>query len=167
MRIRTTILAGVVALAAVGVQAASRPDACALIPPAAAGNILGAKVTAHAMDTSAAGPGAASMCRYSTGRVGGGFLLLAGRVHYTNAAQEVAQRKKEAVSDVPPGVGKPAFADVKGLGEAAYLAESPGYFQLHVLNRGTVIVINMNRDATAANVTQAERLARVALAHLK
>lgn len=168
MRIPTTIIiAGAIALIACGVRAASQPDACALVPAAAAGKILGAKVAPHPMDTSAAGPGAASMCRYSTGHIGGGFMLLAGRVHYTSAAKEVAERKQEAVADVPPGVPKPVFADVKGLGDAAYLVESSGYFQLHVLDHDTVVVINMNRNADAGAVAQAEKLARVALAHLK
>lgn len=146
---------------------AANPDACTLIPAAAASKVLGTKVAAHAMDTSLAGPNAASMCRYSTGRIGGGFMLLAGRVHYTDAAREVAERKKEALSDAPAGTRKPTFRDVKGLGEAAYLAESSGYFQLHVLQRGTVVVVNMNRGADSRAVAQAEKLARVALGNLK
>lgn len=94
-------------------------------------------------------------------------MRLAGHVHYAKAAQEVAVRKNEALCDTPTAIPKPTFEDVKGLGEAAYLAKSRGFFPLHVLQRGSVIVINMNREADARAVGQAESLARVALGKLK
>lgn len=142
-------------------------DACQLIGVAQASKILGTKITVHAMDTSAAGPGAGAMCRYGGSGIGGGFMLIAGRVHYTNAATEVARREKEALSDTPPGIPTPSFTNIKGLGDAAYLAKTSAYFQLHVLAHGTVIVINRNVAASAKSVEQSKQLARVALTRLK
>ncbi len=142
-------------------------DACQLISVAQASRILGTTITVHAMDTSAAGPGAGSMCRFGGSGIGDGFMLIAGRVHYTNAAAEVARREKEALSDTPPGIPTPSFTDIKGLGDAAYLAKTSAYFQLHVLAHGAAIVINRNVTASAKSVEQTEQLARVALKRLK
>jgi hypothetical protein len=142
-------------------------DACQLIGAAQASRILGTTITVHAMDTSAAGSGAGSMCRFGDSGIGGGFMLIAARVHYTNATTEVARREKEARSDTPPGIPTPSFTDIKGLGDAAYLAKTSAYFQLHVLAHGTVIVINRNIAASAKSVEQAEQLARIALTRLK
>jgi IMP dehydrogenase/GMP reductase len=142
-------------------------DACQLISAAQASRILGTNITVHPMDTSAAGPGAGAMCRYGGSGIGGGFMLIAGRVHYTNAATEVARREKQALSDTPPGIPTPSFTDIKGLGDAAYLAKTSAYFQLNVLAHGTVIVINRNMAASAKSVEQAKQLARVALTRLK
>ena len=133
----------------------------------AAGRILGTKVTVKPVDTSAAGPDAASICDYETGTLHGGFMLLAGRIHYTDAAAEVAYQKKTAAGDVPPGMAKPTFTDVKGLGEAAYLLKAAGSFQLHVIAHGTAIVIGMLQNATPTAVTQSKQLARIAYSHLK
>ena len=94
-------------------------------------------------------------------------MLIAGRVNYTNAATEVARRAKEALSDTPPGIPAPSFTNIKGLGDAAYLAKTSACFQLHVLAHSTVIVINRNLAASAKSVEQAEQLARVALTRLK
>jgi hypothetical protein len=130
-------------------------DACSLVSAAEAGKILGAKVTVHPTDTSGLGPGAASLCGYTTGRVLGGFLLrVAPGAQYTD------------LKEGEPGP-KLTFADVKGLGKAAYLTETRGYFMLNVLGHGTYIMITIDRGPNAANIAQAEKLARVALGHLK
>ncbi len=50
-----------------------------------------------------------------------------------------------------------------GLGEAATLAKSDGYFQLHLLSRRKVLVINRNHAADEKAVKQVEELARLAL----
>ncbi|MGA7966632.1 MAG: hypothetical protein WCB49_12255, partial [Gammaproteobacteria bacterium] len=59
-----------------------------------------------------------------------------------------------------------SHTDMKGLGDAATLMKGQGYFQLHVLAHGTSIIINMNHNATHANVAQARQLAGIALQHL-
>lgn len=130
-------------------------DACKLVSAAEAGRILGVDVTVKPIDTSAAAPDAASLCSYQTGKVGGGFMLLAGRVHYTDAAAEVASRKKEELSGVP------------GLGEAAYLAKTPESLELHVLDHGAVIVVTVSRKPDDATVAQTEQVARAALGNLQ
>jgi len=94
-------------------------------------------------------------------------MLIAARVRYSDAATEVARREKEALSDTPPGIPTPRFTNIKGLGDAAYLAKTSAYFQLHVLAHGSVIVINRNVTASAKSVEQTEQLARVALTRLK
>jgi len=143
-----------------------RINACQLVSVGEAQEALGAEVTTKPIDTSAAGPEAASMCSYQTGRVGGGFMLLAGPLQYDDAAAEVANRKKEAVSDVPAGIPTPTFKDVSDLGDAAYLAETPGSLELHVLDHGAVIVLTMNRKPDGAAESLAERLARFAIRRL-
>jgi len=167
-RRRIVIVAAIAAGFAANCHAASANiDACQLISAAQASRILGTTITVHAMDTSAAGPGAGSMCRFGGSGIGGGFMLIAARVHYTNAATEVTRREKDALSDTPPGLPTPRFTDIKGLGDAAYLAKTSAYFQLHVLAHGAVIVINRNVTASAKSVEQAKQLARVALKRLK
>ena len=142
-------------------------DACRLVSAAEAGEILGVDVTVKPNDTSAAGPDAASLCSYQTGRIGGGFMLLAARVRYADAAAEVASRKQAALEDVPEGMTKPEFSDIEGLGEAAYVSRTPESFQLHVLDHGVVIVVNMNRAPDDAAVTLSRRIARVALENVE
>jgi|GEM_PF-2031879 len=142
-------------------------DACELVSAAEAGEVLGTDVTVKPIDTSAAGPDAASMCSYQTGQIGGGFMLLAGRVPYRDAAAEVADRKKEELSGVPAGIPEPTFTDVTGLGEAAYLAETPESLELHVLDHGAVIVVTLSRKPDTAAETLAEQLARVAVGNLE
>lgn len=154
-------------LIAVCKAAGGNIDACQLISIAQAGKILGTKITAHPVNTSAAGPGTASMCSFAGTGIGSGFMLIAGRIHYTSAAQEVARREKEALSDTPPGLPRPSFATVKGLGDAAYLAKTSAYFQLHVLANGKVIVVNRNTTANTKTVREAEEIARAVLAHLQ
>lgn len=145
---------------------AGKIDACKLISAAEAQKILGTAVKVKPVDTSAAGPDAASMCSYQTGRVRGGFMLLAGRAKYGNAAAEVTRREKEAVSDIPPGIPTPTFAGVQGLGEAAYLAKTSSSLELHVLQHGVVIVVTVVRKPDAATIKECEAVARVVLTHL-
>jgi hypothetical protein len=144
-----------------------RINACELVSVGEAQEALGAEVTTKPIDTSAAGPEAASMCSYQTGHVGGGFMLLAGRLQYDDAAAEAANREKEAVSNLPPGIPTPTFKDVSGLGEAAYLAETPESLELHVLDHGSVIVLTMNRKPDGAAESLAERLAGFAIRRLE
>jgi hypothetical protein len=144
-----------------------RIDACKLVSATAAGRILGARVTVKPIHPVGAGPDAASMCDYDTGSLRGGFMLIAGRIQYTDAAAEVAYQEKMATGDVPPGMDQPTFADVKSLGEAAYLLKAGGYFQLHVLAHGTAIVISMLRDTRPKALAQSKKLARIALGNLK
>ncbi len=134
----------------------------------AAGRILGARVTVKAVNPSDTQPGDASICDYDTGSLHGGFMLFAGRIHYTDVAAEVAYQKKTAAGDVPPpGVDyKPTFSDVKGLGEAAYLLKVHGSFQLHMLAHGTAVVISM-MGASPKALAQSKKLARIALGNLK
>lgn len=153
-------------------QSQGRPDACALIGADAAGKVLGTRVTVKPQDTSLAGPDAASMCHYLTGSARGSFTLLAARIPYKNgdAAAELADRKKQILSDWnsgSSGLAKPTFTDVDGLGEAATLLKAQGFFELHVLAHGAVVVITMTRAANAETVAQAEKLARIALGKLE
>lgn len=151
-----------------GCQAGGNPvDACHLISASQAGNILGTNITARPINTSAAGPGAASMCNFSGSGIGQGFMLMAGHVKYANAASEVKRREQQAVADIPPGIPKPRFKNISNLGDAAYLATTPTTFQLHVLDHGNVIVINRNVAAGTKAVTQAQQIARVVLKQLK
>ncbi len=137
-----------------------RINACKLVSAAAAGRILGTRVTVKPINTSAAEPDAASICDYDTGSLHGGVMLIAGRIHYTNAAAEVAYEKKTAANDVPPlGVDyQPTFVDVRGLGEAAYLLKVQGSFQLHVLAHGAGVVISMLQDANSKTLAQSKSL---------
>ncbi len=145
----------------------SKIEACKLVSATAAGRILGTRVTVKAVDTAVAGSDVATICNYNTGSVHGGFMLIAGRIHYTDAAAEVAYQEKTATTDIPPGTGKLTFSftAVKGLGEAAYLAKMRGSFQLHVLAHGMAIVIAM--DASPKAVARSKQLARIALGNIK
>lgn len=163
MRYTAILAALVLALPTGRALAGGPPDSCKLIGADAAGKILDAKVTVKPINTYGA---PASHCMYSTGH-GGGFSLLVGRIHYKNAAAELARQKKTAVESWPPSMAKPTFTDVKGIGDAATLLKGQGYFQLHVLAHGTAIVINMNRQANADTVKRVEKLARIALDHLE
>jgi hypothetical protein len=141
-------------------------DACTLLSASQAAKILGAEVTSKPVDTSGAGPDAASICHYQTHQVRGGFTLLAGRVQYADPAAEMADRKKAEVSDLPPGIPTPTFSDVTGLGEAAYLAETPESVELHVLDHDAVIVVTLVRKPDPAAEDLAERLGRAAVQNL-
>jgi hypothetical protein len=148
-------------------SAGGKIDACKLISAEQAGKILGTTITIRAIDTSAAGPNAASMCNYAGPGIGGGFMLIAAHIGYSDAAAEVASQKKQESSDVPPTLPKPSFSDVQGLGDAAYLYKTPGSFQLHVLAHGAAIVVNRNVNASTKAVDQAKQIAKAALANLK
>jgi len=151
------------------VQAAgSQPDACTLIDPAQAGRILGHPVAVHPVDTKLAGPGAASMCNYSSGHMRGGFMLLAARLSVTDLANEMASEKKEIRDESMKALNiTPKISDMSGLGDAAFLVDSGGFLQLHVFVHGNKIVINRNTKATPKVVDETEQLARAALARLK
>jgi hypothetical protein len=142
-------------------------DACKLISASQASHILGGEIKAHQMDTSAAGPEAGSMCNYSGKHISDGFMLIAAHIQYSNAASEIKAQQKAAASNIPPGIPKPSFSNVKGIGEAAYLYITPGTFQLHVLDHGISIVINRNVAVNSKTVEQAKQLARVAIEQLK
>jgi hypothetical protein len=148
-------------------SADTKINACKLVSAAQAGRILGATITVRAIDSSAAGPHAASMCNYAGQTIGGGFMLIAAHIGYSDAAAEVASQKKQEASDVPPTLPKPSFSDIQGLGDAAYLYKTPGSFQLHVLAHGDAIVINRNTAASAKAVDQAKKIAEIALSNLK
>ena len=142
-------------------------DACKLISASQASHILSSKIKARTIDTSAAGPNAPSMCSYISRHISDGFMLIAGHIKYSNATREVKAQQKIAASHIPPGIPKPTFANVKGIGDAAYLYKTPGSFQLHVLAHGYSIVINRNIAASTKVISQAKQLARVALKRLK
>ena len=142
-------------------------DACKLVSADQASRILGTKITVRAIDTSEAGPDAGSMCNYSGGGIGSGFMLIAAHIGYSDAAAEVASQQKEESSHLPPGIPHPTFSTVEGLGDAAYLYKTAGSFQLHVLAHGDAIVINRNAAATAKEVDQTKQIARIALSNLK
>jgi len=165
--LKTAFITLVIAMSyTLGCQADSKIDACRLISDAKASSILGTKITAKPINTSAAGPDSGSMCNYSGSKMSDGFMLIVGRVQYSNAESEVKKRQKEAVSDTPPGIPKPTFDQINHLGDAAYLAKTSVYFQLHVLAHGNVIVINRNVAASKKTVEQAKQIARVVLEHL-
>lgn len=167
-RVPSIGLAAALALTGLTLRAeAAQPDACALIAPAQASHILGTAVTAHKVDTHLAGPGAASMCNYSTGHMNSGFMLLAAHLKVPDLAHEVASEKKR-IHDESVKMLKiaPKISDVGGLGDAAFLVDSGGFLQLHVFAHGDKIVINRNARATKKVVAETEQLARAALGGL-
>ncbi len=107
------------------------------------------------------------MCHFKGPGINGGFMLQAGRVHYKNAAKEVAEQEEGMVKSTPPGLPVPSFTSIEGLGDAAYLAKTSAYFQLHVLAHGSAVVINRNVVASAKAVEQAKQLAQAAITRLK
>lgn len=141
-------------------------DACTLIDSAQAGKVLNTTIAVKPVDTSAVSPGAVSVCNYQATHMDDSFMVIAGPLKYQRAGAEMARRKQSMVSDVPPGVPRPVFTVVQGLGDAAVLAQSPGYFQLHVLANGKVLVINRNHSSDDVAVKQVEALARLALMKL-
>lgn len=150
-------------------QADSAPlDACSLINAGQASRILGVKITVHALDTSAAGPNAATMCRYSSGRVSGGFMLLVARLRVADLAHEIASEKREIRSETSKMMKTtPKITDVADLGDAAFLVDTGDFLQLHVFAHGNKLVVNRTVRATKTIIDQTEQLARVALARLK
>jgi hypothetical protein len=174
-RARTTVLLAVGGLVVAGVACggqalADPPDACGLIPPAAASKILKTSVSAKPVIKAAARRMGASLCDYETAQMHGGFMIIAGRIRYHDARKEAASQQRLMREDTPPsGVPPMTFAgNLPHLGEAAWLVKGPGSsFQIHVLAHGVSLVISMNRDATSARIAQARRLAETALDHLR
>lgn len=150
-------------------QASAKIDACKVISPDAASKILGATIRTKTIDTSSAGPGAASMCNYNDGTIHGGFMLIAGRFSRNlDMAKEAASEEKSAVKEWKQHAGgSPTVTDIKGLGEAAYLFKAPSTTELHVFSHGTSLVLVRTVDASPTVVKQTEALARLALANLK
>lgn len=147
--------------------AGSRIDACSLLSAQQAGAVLGVSVTRKPVDTSAAGPGAASMCNYSSASLPQSYMLLASRLKVSDLAKEVASQKAEISKDMQQNIHMtPKFADVKDVGDAAFLVEFAGTMQLHAFAKQAVIVVNRNVNATPENVAQLENFARAAVAHL-
>ena len=108
------------------------------------------------------------MCNYSSGRMQGGFMLLAAHLSVVDLAHEVASEKKEIGDESMKALKiKPKFEDVSGLGDAAFLVDSGGFLQLHIFAHGNKIVVNRNTKATKKAVDETEQLARAALARLK
>jgi hypothetical protein len=148
--------------------AGPQPDACSLIDAAQASKILSIPITVHPVDTSAAGPGAASMCRYSSGHIMGGFMVLAAHLAAPNLAREVASEKQRISSDTNPIMKTaPKITDVAGLGDAAFLVDAGSFLQLHVFAHGNKLVVNRTARATKEVIDQTEQLARVALGRLQ
>lgn len=137
-------------------------DACKLISAADASRILGVKLKVKKVGNS----DISSMCNYSGGGLHGGFMLIAARLHYKSAKQEVTRQEKAVGSSTPPGLPKPHVEPVSGLGEGAFIYEMGGTFQLHVLSHGASIVIGRNTPRNPTTLSQAEKLARLALKKL-
>jgi hypothetical protein len=168
-RLRPIGLAVALALVSAAPHAeAAQPDACTLIAPARASHILGAAITVHKVDTSIAGPNAASMCRYASGHMGSSFMLLAAHLKVPNLAHEIASEKKR-IRDESVKMIKitPKISDVNGLGDAAFLVDSGGFLQLHVFAHGNKIVVNRTTRATKKVIAETKELARAALDGLK
>lgn len=143
--------------------ASTQLNACALIPVDAIANIFHFVVTTKLGYPSPAAKSRISMCEYLSGENAGAFRLLVKLGAYTNAKQQVSKIKAELTS----GGTEPTFEDVNGLGDAAFVSQSPDLFTLHVLDHGDYITISTSNPAISAEVAQVEELARVALAHLK
>jgi hypothetical protein len=144
-------------------------DACTVIGPQRAEAILGAsKVTVEHKGPTPHDASDASLCFYSTGSFGGGFLLIAARPGFHDAQAEarsqIASMRKEKT---PAGVPALAVRKVDGPGEAAFVGTMPGSTQLHVLDHGVSVVIAINRSDSPAVRARASKLAQAALDHLK
>lgn len=157
--ISTLLLAGPLVLFT-GNASAAPSNVCKLIPAATAAKILGGtKATTQLM--SKAGPDSAGMCNYSIDQGDNGFMLRVVYGAYTNVKQEVVSVKGNLSSHWT----KATFKDVKGLGDAAILSTTP--FTLNVFANGNYIMFNPDFPASPANTAKVEKLARVALAHLR
>jgi len=147
--------------------AGSQIDACSLLSAQQAGAVIGASATRKPVDTSAAGPDAATMCHYSSPSFPQGYLLLASWLKVSDVAKEVDSQKTEIRQDMQQHLNvTPKIVDVKDMGNAAFLVEMDGALQLHAFAKGAVIVVSRNVSATAENVAQLEAFARAALSHL-
>lgn len=147
--------------------AGSQIDACSLLSAKQAGAVLGASVTRKLVDTSAAGPDAATMCHYSSASSPQGYLMLASWLKVSDLAKEVNSQKAEISKSMQQHLNvTPKIVDVKDMGDAAFLVEMDGALQLHAFAKDAVIVVNRNVSASAENVAQLETFARAALSHL-
>jgi len=147
--------------------AESQLNACSLISAAQASHVIGTTVTARAVDTSAAGPDAASMCHYSTGKVRSGFMLLAAHLKVADLTGEMASEKKRISTEMAKMLKiTPKISDVTALGDGAFLVESSVSLQLHVFAHGNKLVLTRNGQATKKVIDETKQLARTALNHL-
>jgi hypothetical protein len=147
--------------------AGSQIDACSLLSADQAGAVLGASVTRKPIDTSAAGPGASTMCHYASAGSPQGYLLQASWLKVSDLAKEVDSQKAEISKDFQQHLNvTPKIVDVNGMGDAAFLVEMDGALQLHAFAKGAVIVASRNVSATPENLAQLEKFSRAALSHL-
>jgi hypothetical protein len=145
----------------------SQIDACSLLSAEQAGAALGVSMTQKAVDTSTAGPDAATMCHYSSPSFSQGYMLLASWLKVSDLAKEVDSQKTEIRQDFQKHINvTPKIVDVSDLGDAAFLVEMDGDLQLHAFAKGAVIVVDRNVNATPENIAQVEKFARAALSHL-
>jgi hypothetical protein len=139
-------------------------DACTLISTRHASVILGASVTARHVGPRPSRASEGSECVYSTGRAGGGFMLIAARPGFDDAKTEATAQMQIARHDQPPpGVPGITVRAVDGPGQAAYLGTSSGSTQLHVLDHGVSLVVSINQPDSPAVRARARQLAQAAL----
>lgn len=143
-------------------------DACTLIGPQRAGAILGTTVTVKHKGPTPRKPDDASLCFYSTGKLGGGFMLIAARIGFRDAQAEARSEMAEARKEgVPPGMPPSKVRAVDGPGQAAWLATIGRSMQLHVLDHGTSLVVSIDQPESPAADGRARKLAEAALAGLE
>lgn len=148
--------------------AESQLNACSLIGVAQASHITGSTITARAVNTSAAGPGAASMCHYSTGQVRGSFMLQVAHLKVADVAREMASEKRRISTEMMKMLKMtPKISDVSGLGDGAFLVDSNGSLQLHIFANGNKLVLTRNGRATKKAIDEIKQLAQLALSRLK
>ncbi len=170
MKIRS-LLVGVLAVASgacghgsSGAAGGGLLDACTLIGPQRAAAVLGGTVTVKHVGPTPTKPDDASECFYSAGHPGSGFLLIVARMGFDDAQAEarsqmaVARREKS-----PPGMPSIRIQAADGPGQAAYLGTTPAFTQLHVLDHGVSLVVNINQAPTPAVRARARKLAQAAL----
>lgn len=142
-------------------------DACTLIGSQRASAILGTTVTTKQVGPTPAKPSDASQCVYMTGSTNGGFMLIAARTGFKNAQTEARSQMAVAGNDQPPpGIPKIELHGVDGPGEAAYLGTSTAATQLHVLDHGVVLVVNINQPDSPTVQSRLQQLAQAAFEHL-
>ncbi len=143
-------------------------DACALVSTQEASSAAGTTVTQKALNPPTSSPDRASMCHYGTGKVSEGFMLLAAPLRKgVDRAHEIAAEKQSITADLKSQLGMtPKIEDLSGLGQAAFVVETPAFVQLHVFAGQAKLVFNMNGADTPRNVALARKLAAVAIGHL-
>lgn len=139
-------------------------NACSLISAQRAGTILGASVTSKPVGPKPTSASDGSECVYSTGSVGGGFMLIAARPGFSDAKAEAQSQMETARKDQPPpGVPGIKVKTTNGPGEAAWLGTSSVSTQLHVLDHGVSLVVAINHPDSPKVRAQARKLAQAAL----